>query len=412
MRKKGSWFSSIKKTLSPSSKEKKIEKSEHNAVVEDHPSVSDTPIVENAGDSYDSHPLPPPEEVTPLDEPPQAASVATADVLTPVAAVTTRYAGELREEVAAIKIQTVFRGYMARRALWGLRGFVRLKTVVEGPCVKLQTVNTLKSIQTLSHLQSQISSRRSRMAEENQAIRKQLLRAKETANMENGDEWDDRVQSKEEIEAKLLSKYDATMRRERALAYSFSHQQQWKKSAGTAGTNMLFMNPTNPQWGWSWSERYKDHGTDHVSVKSGTDNGKSEITKSYARRQLNSVPSTPRSKGGGGGDPLASRKPKTGPSPRANGSGVEVDDDSKSVSSVKSEINRRHSVGGSVVAGKSAKGKPRGQGVAGSGGGSTAVVGGAKKHLSFQAKPRRHSGPPKVEPTVCDGLEQSREVVE
>ncbi|XP_076903846.1 protein IQ-DOMAIN 2-like [Bidens hawaiensis] len=411
MGKKGSWFSSIKKTLSPSSKEKRTQKSEQNAVVEDHPSVSDTPIVENSGGSYDSHSLPPPEEVTLPDEPPQAASVVIADVLTPVAAVTTRYAGESREEVAAIKIQTVFRGYMARRALWGLRGLVRLKTVVEGPCVKQQMVNTLKSIQSLSHLQSQISSRRSRMAEENQAIRKQLLRAKETSSMENGDEWDDRVQSKEEIEAKLLSKYDATMRRERALAYSFSHQRHWKKSGGAAGTNMLFMNPTNPQWGWSWSERYKDHGTDHVSVKNGTDNGKSEIAKSYARRQLNSAPSTPRSKGGGGG-PVASRKPKTGPTPRANGSGVEVDDDSKSMSSVKSEINRRHSVGGSVVAGKSAKGKPQGQGVAGNGGGSTAVVRGVKKHLSVQAKPRRHSGPPKVEPAVCDGLEQSREVVE
>lgn len=39
-----------------------------------------------------------------------------------------------------------------------------------------------------------------------------------------GDEWNDSVQSKEEIEAKLLSKYEATMRRERAMAYSFSHQ--------------------------------------------------------------------------------------------------------------------------------------------------------------------------------------------
>lgn len=39
-----------------------------------------------------------------------------------------------------------------------------------------------------------------------------------------GDEWDDSLQSKEQIEAKLLSKYEATVRRERALAYAFSHQ--------------------------------------------------------------------------------------------------------------------------------------------------------------------------------------------
>lgn len=39
-----------------------------------------------------------------------------------------------------------------------------------------------------------------------------------------GENWNDSVQSKEQIEAKLLSKYDATMRREKAQAYSFSHQ--------------------------------------------------------------------------------------------------------------------------------------------------------------------------------------------
>ncbi|KAI3716647.1 hypothetical protein L1987_67661 [Smallanthus sonchifolius] len=396
MGRKGSWFSSIKKTLSPSSKEKKSQKSEQKGFVEEHPSVQNTSIEENAGGSCDSHPFPPPEEVKPLEvqaEPPQATRVAATVASTAVTAVTTHDAGKSREEVAAIKIQTVFRGYMARRALWGLRGLVRLKTVVEGSYVRRQTLNTLKCIQSLSHLQSQISSRRFRLSEENQALQKQQLRAKEIANMQNGDEWNDSVQSKEEIEAKLLSKYDATMRRERAMAYSFSHQQSWKKSGGTTATNMLFMNPTNPQWGWSWSERYKDHGNDQVSVKSGIDS-KSEIAKSYARHQLNSAPSTPRSKGGVG--LVASRKPKPGPN---------LDDDSKSVSSVKSERNRRHSVAGSIVAAKSAKVKSRGQGVAENGGGSATVVGGAKKHLSFQAKPRRHSGPPKVETTVCDGLE-------
>lgn len=39
-----------------------------------------------------------------------------------------------------------------------------------------------------------------------------------------GEEWDDSLQSKEQIEANLLNKYEAAMRRERAMAYSFSHQ--------------------------------------------------------------------------------------------------------------------------------------------------------------------------------------------
>ncbi|KAK1429372.1 hypothetical protein QVD17_11580 [Tagetes erecta] len=405
MGKNGNWFSSIKKTLSPSSKGKKSQKSEKKEFVEEHPSVADTSIVENAGGSCDSHP--PPEEVKPLEvevELPQAASISPGAA--PIAAPTTmtRYSGVSNEEVAAIRIQTVFRGYLARRALWGLRGLVRLKNVVDGPSVKRQTVNILKCTQTLSHLQHQINSRRIRMSEENQAHQKQLQLAKEMANLQNGDEWNDSVQSKEEMEAKLLSKYEATMRRERAMAYSFSHQRPWKKQGGT--TNMLFMDPTNPQWGWSWSERYKDPGNDQTSVKSGITITKSEIAKSYARHQLNSAPTTPRSKGGG--NPVASRKPKPSPSPRAYGSGLEAnpDDDTKSVTSVKSERNnyRRRSAG-SMVTAKTAKMKSQAE----NGSGSTTVVvgsdGGAKKRLSFPSKPRRHSGPPKVETPVCNELE-------
>ena len=39
-----------------------------------------------------------------------------------------------------------------------------------------------------------------------------------------GEEWDDSLQSREQIEANLLHKYEAALRRERALAYSYSHQ--------------------------------------------------------------------------------------------------------------------------------------------------------------------------------------------
>ena len=39
-----------------------------------------------------------------------------------------------------------------------------------------------------------------------------------------GEHWDDSTQSKEKIEAGLVSKQEAAIRRERALAYAFSHQ--------------------------------------------------------------------------------------------------------------------------------------------------------------------------------------------
>lgn len=42
--------------------------------------------------------------------------------------------------------------------------------------------------------------------------------------LQMGEEWDDSAQSKDQVEANLLHKYEAAMRRERALAYSYTHQ--------------------------------------------------------------------------------------------------------------------------------------------------------------------------------------------
>ena len=41
---------------------------------------------------------------------------------------------------------------------------------------------------------------------------------------QDGQVWDDSLQSFEEVEARKLSKQEAAVKRERALAYAFSHQ--------------------------------------------------------------------------------------------------------------------------------------------------------------------------------------------
>ncbi|XP_076917231.1 protein IQ-DOMAIN 2-like [Bidens hawaiensis] len=335
MGKKGSWFSSIKKALSPHSKEKKNQKLKKKGPGDETPSVSVTKP------DTASHDLPP-EEVKPFKQENEQ-KIHAYSVSAEVAATTTRtasestqliestqYSGKSREEAASIRIQTAFRGYLARRAVRALRGLVRLKTLIEGPTGNRQTTTTLKCMQNLSRVQCQINSRRIRMSEENQAFHRQLLQkqAKELEISQMGEEWNDSLQSKEQIEAKLLSKYEATMRRERAMAYSFSHQQQWKKSTRT--TNLLFMDPTNPQWGWSWLERYmagrpwETHGEkNQPSVKDNINITGTEIAKSYARRQF-----------------------KRGSS---HGTGLGPDDDLRSVFSGQSERTRRHSIAGSSV---------------------------------------------------------------
>lgn len=461
MGRKGNWFSSVKKAFSPDSKNKKNKRGSKSRNLVENEKISNPEFSTLETVSTPQHLPPPPQVQTTevVDEqakydysvedantssyvPVVEAPEVVAKVVLPIPV--TRFTGMSREEVAAIKIQTTFRGYLARRALRALRGLVRLKSLVEGATVKRQTTNTLRSMQGISRVQSQINNRRIRMTEENQALQRQLLqeRAKELESLQMGEDWNDSAQSKEQIEAKLLSKYEATMRRERAMAYSFSHQQTWKKSART--TNLLFIDPTNPQWGWSWLERWmaarpeskteKEATNGHSSVKGASLNfAGNEIAKSFARHQLNSdkpitpgnrklsspsniqSPSIPTSK-------VTSPKPARKFKPPSPGVSVmSIDYDSKSMMSVQSEQNRRHSIAGSSVrddeslasspsvpgymaATHSAKAKLRMQSPLGMENGTPekGPAGYAKKRLSFPAspaRPRRHSGPPRLDST-------------
>ncbi|KAJ8533856.1 hypothetical protein K7X08_007180 [Anisodus acutangulus] len=443
MGKKGSWFSSIKKALSPDTKKTSKSKKKWSGKEKDPVPDSSPPVTSSVSPPQ---PVPHVEEVALAEveeeqtkhaysiavstsAAAETSATATEDAaeIVPLAKVT-HFAGKSKEEVATIRIQTAFRGYLARRALRALRGLVRLKSLADGPTGKRQTGHTLKCMQTLSHVQSQISSRRIRLLEENRALQRQLMQkhAKELESLRRGEEWDDSAQSKEQIEANLLSRYEAAVRRERALAYSYSHQKTWKKSPRSA--NLLFMDPTNPQWGWSWLDRWmgakpwetqgkseKELKNDQMSVRSASIAG-GEITKAFARHQLNSElpsPTTPSKPA----NSVASRKLKS-----ARVAAISQDDDVRSMISVQSERNRRHSIGVSsirddeslasfsssvpsyMVPTKSAKAKTRLQNPLGVENSTPekGPAGSVKKRLSYPpspARPRRHSGPPKLENT-------------
>ncbi|XP_057438362.1 protein IQ-DOMAIN 2 [Lotus japonicus] len=456
MGRKGNWFSTVKKALSPDSKGKKDQKSSPSKkkwfgkqkllTLDSHSGTDKAP------------PLPPPEEnklndienanshhhvaeVVTSAAPEEPAPSAQAAVVRIGAGTNAQFAGKPKDEVAAIKIQTAFRGHLARRALRALRGLVRLKTLMEGPVVKRQAISTLRSMQTLARVQSQIRSRRVRMLEENQALQRQILQkhARELESMRIGEEWDDSLQSKEQIEAKLLHKYEAATRRERAMAYAFTHQQNWKNSSRS--TNPMFMDPTNPTWGWSWLERwmaarsYESRNlmdkelNDHSSVRSSSRSiTGGEINRSFARFQLNSEIHSPAASQNAGSPSFqpnstpsrtaSAKKPKK-VTPKGN---WVMDDDSKSMASVQSDRFRRHSIAGSsvrddeslasspsvpsyMVPTQSAKAKSRTQSPLApeNGKAEKGSFGTAKKRLSFPAspaRPRRHSGPPKVESSL------------
>ncbi|XP_050152144.1 protein IQ-DOMAIN 3-like isoform X3 [Malus sylvestris] len=253
-----------------------------------------------------------------------------------------------------------------------------------------------------------------------------------------GEDWNDSTESKEQVEAKLQMKQEAAVRRERALAYSFSHQKMWKNSPKY--DHPTIMDPSNPHWGWSWLERWmaarpwESRSTagfnDRASMRSAASRASmsvGEITKAYALRDK-PFPRTPTA--------LRSSRPSSRQSPstprstaplsasitrrtlRGNGRGG--DEDSRSTLSIQSErFNRRFSMAGFSVRDheglasspsvqsyrtptKPTKARsrlatlnsnqPEKNGTPSEKGSVTSV----KKQLSFAASPagpRRHSGP-------------------
>lgn len=69
------------------------------------------------------------------------------------------------KELAAIKIQATFRGYLARKALRALKGIVKLQAIIRGRNVRRQAMTTLKCLQSIVNIQSQVCAKRIHMVE-------------------------------------------------------------------------------------------------------------------------------------------------------------------------------------------------------------------------------------------------------
>ncbi|GAA0167296.1 hypothetical protein LIER_22263 [Lithospermum erythrorhizon] len=65
-----------------------------------------------------------------------------------------------KEEMAAIKLQSCFRGYLARRVLRALRSLVKLQAVVRGVIVRRQARMAFLCMHALARLHLTIQSRR------------------------------------------------------------------------------------------------------------------------------------------------------------------------------------------------------------------------------------------------------------
>ncbi|KAF2323478.1 hypothetical protein GH714_035686 [Hevea brasiliensis] len=66
------------------------------------------------------------------------------------------------ERWAAIKVQTVFRGFLARKALRALKGLVKIQALVRGYLVRKRCAATLHSMHALMRAQTSVRSQRAR----------------------------------------------------------------------------------------------------------------------------------------------------------------------------------------------------------------------------------------------------------
>uniref|UniRef100_A0A2N9I5G8 DUF4005 domain-containing protein n=1 Tax=Fagus sylvatica TaxID=28930 RepID=A0A2N9I5G8_FAGSY len=159
------------------------------------------------------------------------------------------------EDFAATKIQTAFRAYIARKTLRRLKGVVRLQILTQAYPVKKQATTTLSHLHSWSNIQTQIRARRLCMVTEGRLRQKKLEnQLKLEAKLHDLEvDWCGGSETMEEILSRIHQREEASVKRERAMAYAFSHQ--WRaNSSQNHGLGNYELNKTN--WGWSWLERW------------------------------------------------------------------------------------------------------------------------------------------------------------
>ncbi|GJX59911.1 IQ-DOMAIN 14-like protein [Tanacetum coccineum] len=107
-----------------------------------------------------------------------------------------------REKWAATKIQSVYRGHLARRALRALRGLVKFQALVKGFVVRKRVAATLYSMQALLRAQLAVRSQRAHRSFKDHRVQPEIRHQKSTEGFDND--------TRSEIHSKRLStSYDS-----------------------------------------------------------------------------------------------------------------------------------------------------------------------------------------------------------
>lgn len=161
----------------------------------------------------------------------------------------------LTVEIAATRIQKAFRAYKARKRLCSLKSARRFNALIQGHTVRNQTSIALNVMHSWCYIQSQIRARRMYMVTQGRLQNKRLEnRLKLEIKLHEIEvEWCGGSETMDEILARIQQREEATVKRERAMAYAFSHQ--WRANA-TQYLGQASFNLDKENWGWSWKERW------------------------------------------------------------------------------------------------------------------------------------------------------------
>lgn len=132
----------------------------------------------------------------------------------------------VKQQWAAIRIQTAFRGLLARRALRALKAVVRIQAIFRGRKVRNQAAITLRCMQALVRVQAQVRAHSQRVSSlEGQAASKlfdEYSNSDPSKQAEQG--WCNSPGTIDEVRTKLQLRQEAAIKRERAMVYSLSKQ--------------------------------------------------------------------------------------------------------------------------------------------------------------------------------------------
>ncbi|KAH9605385.1 hypothetical protein KSS87_001262 [Heliosperma pusillum] len=163
---------------------------------------------------------------------------------------------------AATKIQTAYRGHLARKALRALKGFVTLQAIIRGRAVRRQAVTTLKCLQSIVSIQSEICARRRQIS---QGYCRNLLCLDATNGKPKTMEIQlrrdrrsdcDLLTKDEEIDSILRKKQAILIKRQRIKAHSFNHRISTDSEEGNSDGRLKY-----------WLKQYVNDQLDTNEVK-------------------------------------------------------------------------------------------------------------------------------------------------